>query len=85
MGDQKTIIDNELMKELKRKGQAYHPEDCCAEHEGADYVMILRCYAPTNPGKRHLVHDLHVISPQKDLGLDLNPIEKDARERYRIS
>jgi hypothetical protein len=78
-------VTRQLVKELKRKGLEYHPEDRCAEHKGIDYVMVLRSYAPTNPGKRSLAHDLHVISPHRELGLDVNQIGKAARKRYRVA
>ena len=77
-------VDKPLMDELRRKQQEFKPEDCCAAHEDSSFVLILRVYAPTNPGKRSRNHTLHVISPVKDLGLDTDQIEKEARKRYRF-
>jgi hypothetical protein len=77
-------VNKQLINELKRKRQEFKPADCCAEHAGSFFVLILRIYAPTNPGRRSLNHELCVISPQKDLGLNTNQIEKDARKRYSI-
>jgi hypothetical protein len=74
-----------LMNELRRNKQELRPEDCCAEYANSSFVLILRIYAPTNPGKRSRNHTLHVISPRKDLELDTDQIEKKARERYRIT
>jgi hypothetical protein len=74
-----------LTDELKRKRQEFKAEDLCAEYAGSSFVLILRIYAPTNPGKRSRKHLLHVISPRKDLGLDTDRIEKEARKRYQIS
>jgi hypothetical protein len=45
---------------------------------------VLRTYAPTNPGKRSAKYQLDLIAPQKDLGLDLDRIAGQARERYQI-
>jgi hypothetical protein len=77
-------MNKQLMHELKRKNQEFKPEDRCAEYAGSTFGLILRIYAPTNPGKRSLNHSLSVISPPKDLGLDTNRIEKKARKRYHI-
>jgi hypothetical protein len=77
-------VSKPLMDELRRKKQEFKPEDCCAEYEGSSFVLILRIYAPTNPGKRSRNHKLRLISPQKELGLDTAQIEKEARKRYHI-
>jgi hypothetical protein len=74
-----------LMDELRRKKQEVKPEDLCAEHADSSFVLILRVYSPTNPGKRSRNHLLRLISPQKDLGLDPQRIENEARKRYHIS
>jgi hypothetical protein len=77
-------VNKQLINELKRKRQEFKPEECCAEYGGSCFALILRIYAPTNPGKRSLNHELDVISPRKDLGLDTAQIEKEARKRYNI-
>ena len=77
-------VTKPLADELRRKKQEFKPKDRCAGYGGLSFVLILRIYAPTNPGKRSRNHSLHVISPRKDLGLDTDRIEKDARKRYRI-
>jgi hypothetical protein len=77
-------VDKPLMDELRRKKQEFKPEDRCAVYAGASFVLILRVYAPTNPGKRSRNHTLQVVSPGKDLGLDTDQIEKEARKRYRF-
>ena len=73
-----------LMNELRRKKQEFKQEDCCAEYESSSFVLILRVYAPTNPGKRSRHHKMRLISPQKELGLDTDLIEKEARSRYHF-
>jgi hypothetical protein len=77
-------VNKQLINELKRRRQEIKTEDCCADYGNSSYVLVLRIYAPTNPGKRSLNHQLWVISPRKDLGLDTAQIEKEARKRYNI-
>ncbi|MEJ2730588.1 MAG: hypothetical protein P8185_19165 [Deltaproteobacteria bacterium] len=77
-------VDKPLMDELRRKQQQFKPEDRCAAHEDSSFVLILRVYAPTNPGKRSRNHTLRVISPAKDLELDTDQIEQEARKRYQF-
>ena len=77
-------IDKTLAGELKRKKQGFTDEELFASHAGMRVLGILRVYAPTNPGKRSPRYTLHVLSPAKDLGLNLEQIEKAARARYHI-
>jgi hypothetical protein len=77
-------VTKQLLEEVKRKQQIITSDACCVEHESTSYVLVLRSYAPTNPGKRRLDHTLQIIDPQKDLGLDIEKIHKAARRRYRI-
>jgi hypothetical protein len=78
-------VTKQLMDELKRRKQELKPEDRCVNYAGSSFALILRTYAPTNPGKRSRNHTIRVISPQKNLGLDADQIEKEARKRYGIS
>lgn len=78
-------IDKTLTGELKRKKQGFTDEDIFASHAGMRVLGILRVYAPTNPGKRSPRYTLHVLSPEKDLGLNLEQIEKEARARYHVN
>lgn len=55
-----------------------------AEYGGVKALCILRTYEPTNPGKRSLKYRMDLIAPQKDVGLDLDRIGRQARKRYRI-
>lgn len=77
-------LNNQLMSELKRKNIDYDQELVFAEYAGISVLGILRTYAPTNPGKRLLKYRLDVLSPEKDLNLDLNKIAERAKERYWI-
>jgi hypothetical protein len=77
-------VSKRLLAELNRKKQNIRPEDIFAEYNGTKIVGVLRVYAPTNPGRRLLKYDLHVISPAEDLNLDVHQIAKESRERYHI-
>ncbi len=77
-------ITKPLLDMLRRRKQELKAEDRCAEYKGSSFVLLLRIYTPTNPGKRSQNHALHVISPGKDLKLDADRIEKEARKRYRL-
>lgn len=78
------ILNPTLMAELKRKNVDPEEDDIFAEHGGVKAVCVLRTYAPTNPGKRSVRYWLDLISPQKDVVLDLGQIEQKARARYQI-
>jgi len=78
-------VTKQLLKEIKRKRQIITADLYCAEYDGMAYVLILRIYAPTNPGKRSLAHAIRVVSPRKDLGLDIGEIGQAARRRYHLS
>lgn len=77
-------VTKPLSVELRRRKLELVEDDICATYAGSSYVVILRIYAPTNPGKRSHNHKIYVISPQNDLGLNTEQIEKEARQRYRI-
>lgn len=76
--------ETRLHRELKRKKQEYSQTDIFAEYRGRRVLGILRIYDPTNPGKRSQKYKLHVVSPVKDLGLNVEQLEKEAREQYGI-
>jgi hypothetical protein len=77
-------LTNQLVSEMKRKKVDFGEEHVFAEYNDVRAVGILRTYSPTNPGKRSLKYRMDVLSPQKDLGLDLKSIAERARERYQI-
>jgi hypothetical protein len=76
--------ETKLHRELKRKKQEYTQTDIFAEYNGRRVLGILRIYGPTNPGKRSQKYKLHIVSPSKDLDLQVEQLEKEAREQYRI-
>ena len=50
------------------------------------YAAVLRQYPRTNPGARLLKGVIAtLVSPERDLGLDLQRITAEARERYLVS
>jgi hypothetical protein len=73
-----------LLQETRLKKDEFTPADIFAEWGGEKVVGVLRIYAPTTPGKRSPRATARIISPLKDLGLDLREMEKEARERYQI-
>ena len=72
------------VSELKRKGFDPDQVETLAEAGHIRVVGLLRIYAQTNPGKRSAQYDLHVVSPRRDLDLDIAAIEAKARRRYAI-
>jgi hypothetical protein len=74
-----------LLQETKLKKDGFAPADFFAEYGDAKVVGVLRIYAPTTPGKRSHRTTTRIISPSKDLGLDLAEMEKEAKARYRLS
>lgn len=75
-------VNKTLVAEFKRKNQELTLEDLFAEYDENKIACILRVYAPTSVGKRSAQYDLHILSPKKDLGLDLDRIEAEAKNRY---
>ena len=79
------VLNRRTVNELKRKGLDADQVESVAQLDGMPVLALLRLYAETNPGKRSLQYDLHIVSPQKDLDLDVTAIENDARRRYHLS
>jgi hypothetical protein len=77
-------VNNQLLGEMKRKHIDYGKEHIFAEYDGIQALGVLRTYASTNPGRRSLKYRLELVSPEKDVGIDLDRIAKQAGERYKI-
>lgn len=75
-------VDNSLINELKRKNQRFTAGDIFATHDDIQVLGILRIYSPTNPGKRSNRYSLSIVSPVKDLDLNLGQLEEEAKKRY---
>jgi hypothetical protein len=71
-----------VLREARLNKEEFSPAEIFAEDEGIKIVGVLRIYAPTTPGKRSQKTITKLISPSKDLGLDIEQIEREARERY---
>jgi hypothetical protein len=78
------LLNNQLISDMKRKKVSLTDEHIFAESGDTVVVGVLRTYAPTNPGKRSSKYQLDLISPRKDLGLDLNKIASNAKKRYKV-
>jgi len=78
------MLNNQLSGEIKRKKVIYGEEHIFNKHDGHCILGVLRTYKLTNPGKRSLNYRLDLVSPGKDLNIDLDLIAEKARERYMI-
>lgn len=72
---------SDLLNELDIKDDC-QPGDIFAEYEGTQVIGVLRFYPKTTPGKRLLRTTAKLISPVKDLELDVEKIGREARQRY---
>ncbi len=45
---------------------------------------ILRIYSPTKIGKRPQKYSLHIVSPEKDIGLNMDQLKQAAQKRYHF-
>lgn len=77
-------VSKSLLGELNRKHQSLRDEDIFAKYHDIEIAGVLRVYAPTNPGRRLLKYDLHIISPAKDLDLNVKRIARESKARYQI-
>ncbi|BBO78208.1 hypothetical protein DSCW_56250 [Desulfosarcina widdelii] len=77
-------VNNKLLVEIKRKKTDFTTDHIFAAHDGNEVVGVLRTYCATNPGKRSQKYHMDLISPIKDLGLDLARIEAEAKARYGV-
>ena len=78
------LLNNQLISEMRRKKVELADDNIFAESGDTVVVGVLRTYSTTNPGKRSLKYRLDLISPYKDLGIDLDEIESRAKKRYKI-
>lgn len=78
-------VSKRLLSELNRRNITVQPENIFAEFNGTKITGVLRVYAPTNPGKRLLKYDLHLISPSEDLNLDVDKLAQESKGRYNIN
>lgn len=77
-------INQTLRRELKHKHQTYTSEDIFAEYKNICVLGILRIYSPTKIEKRPQKYSLHIVSPEKDIGLNMDQLRQDAPKRYHF-
>jgi hypothetical protein len=77
-------INQTLIRELKRKHKTYTSEDIFAEYKNICILGILRIYSPTKIGKRPQKYSLHIVSPEKDIGLNMDQLRQAAQKRYHF-
>ena len=77
-------INQTLIRELKRKHKTYTSEDVFAEYKNICILGILRIYSPTKIGKRPQKYSLHIVSPEKDIVLNIDQLRQDAQKRYHF-
>jgi hypothetical protein len=77
-------INQTLIRELKNKHKTYTSEDIFAEYKNICILGILRIYSPAEIGKRPQKYSLHLVSPEKDMGLNMYQLRRDAQERYHF-
>ncbi|MGD8992035.1 MAG: hypothetical protein PVI00_11330 [Desulfobacterales bacterium] len=78
------MLSKQLIGEMKRKKISYGSEHIFATYGGVSALGVLRTYSPTSPGSRSSKYRLDLISPKKDMNIDLNRIAARARKRYQI-
>jgi hypothetical protein len=78
------MLSKQLIREMKRKKVSYGREHIFAKYGGVSALGVLRTYSPTSPGSRSPKYRLDLISPEKDVNIDLNRIAARARKRYQI-
>jgi hypothetical protein len=79
------ILNSQLMGEIKRKKASFGKEHIFAETGDIKVLAVLRTYESTSPGRRSKKYRLDLISPEKDVQLDLDEIAERACERYHLN
>ena len=75
-------ITDELLQECNRKKPT--EKEIVAEYEERKVVAVLRIYPSTNPNWRELNYTTSLISPENDLGINVDEITEKAKERYNV-
>jgi hypothetical protein len=65
-------LNKKLAGELKRTNLQYKAEDAFALLNDRPILGLVRIYDPTNPGKRLLKYQLHIVAPVEDGNIDPN-------------
>ena len=76
---------SELSNEMDTGRSQFSQDEIVADYYDNQVVAVLRIYPRTNPGarlKKGITTQL--ISPEKDLDLDLQAITTEAKKRYKL-
>ncbi len=63
-------LNNQLMGELQRKKISISDKGYAALVENRPILPIVRIYQQTNPGKRQPKYQIHVLSLERDIGIE---------------
>jgi hypothetical protein len=76
---------SDLLHECDASRTQFSSDEIVADYDGSQVVCALRIYPRTNPGARLLKGvSTSVVSPEKDLGLNLEAITAESRRRYKV-
>lgn len=75
-------LSEPLQQEMEREGIMLDPDYIFAEYEGMTILGVLRTYARTNPGRRFKKYSTRLVSPSKDVGIELKKLTREAQKRY---
>ncbi|MFW6014082.1 MAG: hypothetical protein ACOCQG_02815 [Candidatus Nanoarchaeia archaeon] len=76
----------DLLAEMGNRKPVFSQSDYVASYKNDNYVMVMRSYtSPRNFGKRSPHKSTTLISPEKELGINLEKINEEARQRYGIN
>lgn len=73
-----------LLAECNQTDKVLPPKYELATLNGVRTAAVLRTYGASKPGRRQKKTDAQLISLVEDLGIDIKPIEREARERYHL-
>jgi hypothetical protein len=75
----------ELLHDVESGRTQFTQDEIIADYYGNQVVAVLRIYPRTNPGAR-LKKGITtlLVSPEKDLGLDVEAITAEAKKRYHL-
>jgi hypothetical protein len=79
------ILNSQLIGEMKRKKTSFGEEHIFAETSDIRVLGVLRTYESTSPGRRSKKYRLELVSPEKDVHINLEEIAQRARERYHLN
>lgn len=78
-------VSAEVLHEVESGRVQFTADELVADWEGTQVVVIMRVYPQTNPGARLLKGvSTMLVSPERDLGLDVGRIGVEARKRYGL-